>query len=109
MNALIGTPAGSSIIGDAHGHCFADTQKRLFGCAAGVPVCGVHGRPFQSVKDGGTAPSRPSHHGCRSGVIATFVKIVLRWIVSSAFGFVLRLVPGATPKYPASGLMAHKR
>jgi hypothetical protein len=34
---------------------------------------------------------------------------VLRWIMSNAFGFVRRLVPGTTPKNPASGLMAHSR
>src|SRR6187549_2352505 len=29
--------------------------------------------------------------------------------MSNAVGFVLRLVPGRTPKNPASGLMAHRR
>ena len=32
-----------------------------------------------------------------------------RWIISNAFGLVLRLVPGATPKNPFSGLTAHSR
>ena len=34
------------------------------------------------------------------------VKIVFRASVAIAFGFVLALVPGATPKKPASGLIA---
>jgi hypothetical protein len=31
---------------------------------------------------------------------------VSRWIISNAFGLVLRLVPGATPKKPFSGFTA---
>jgi hypothetical protein len=31
------------------------------------------------------------------------------WIDASAFGFVLLSVPGATPKNPASGLIAYRR
>ena len=48
----------------------------------------------------------PSHHTPPSGVIATFVKIVLRASVIMAFGLVFMDVPGATPKNPASGLIA---
>ena len=51
----------------------------------------------------------PSHHGTPSGVTATFVKIVLRAIVVSAFGLVSGPVPGTTPKKPASGLTAQSR
>ena len=40
---------------------------------------------------------------------AQLVKIVFRSIVSIAFGFVLWLVFGATPKKPASGLTAYRR
>ena len=40
------------------------------------------------------------------GVTPTFVKIVLRFSASITLGFVFIPVPGATPKKPASGLMA---
>ncbi len=48
----------------------------------------------------------PSHQMSPSSVLAQLVKIVLRSIVSIAFGFVLRAVLGATPKNPYSGLTA---
>jgi hypothetical protein len=41
-----------------------------------------------------------------SSVSAQFVKIEFARIVAIAFGFVFSLVPGATPKKPASGLIA---
>ena len=41
-----------------------------------------------------------------SSVSAVFVKMELAANVSSAFGLVTMFVPGATPKKPASGLMA---
>src|ERR1700687_1539954 len=109
MNAEIGTPCGSLNFGERDGHCDAGAVKREFGCAAfsGEPFC--HGRPRQSVRRSGTSPSMPSHHGQPSSVTATFVKIVFLRIVAMAFGFVFVDVPGATPKKPASGLMAHKR
>ena len=51
----------------------------------------------------------PSHHTPPSGVSATLVKMVLRESVSIALGLVWREVPGATPKKPASGLIARRR
>ena len=51
----------------------------------------------------------PSHQMPPSGVKATLVKIEFVASVAIAFGFVLTDVPGATPKNPASGLMARKR
>src|SRR5580692_1661864 len=48
----------------------------------------------------------PSHQTPPSGVSATLVKMVLLASVAMALGLVLALVPGATPKKPASGLMA---
>src|SRR6266496_1554625 len=51
----------------------------------------------------------PSHHTPPSGVRATLVKMVLRASVAMALGLVLAEVPGATPKNPASGLMARSR
>src|SRR5262249_21360653 len=44
-----------------------------------------------------------------SGVTAQFVKIEFRAIVAMALRFDFRLVPGATPKNPYSGLMAWSR
>jgi hypothetical protein len=41
-----------------------------------------------------------------SSVRAQFVKIEFLRIVAIAFGFVSSPVPGATPKKPASGLIA---
>ncbi len=37
------------------------------------------------------------------------VKMVLDWMEASALGLDLREVPGATPKNPASGLIAYRR
>ena len=51
----------------------------------------------------------PSHHTPPSGVSATLVKMVLRDSVAMALGLVCDGVPGATPKNPASGLMARRR
>src|SRR5438128_6590425 len=109
MIAEIGTPSGASTFGEMLGHCRTDAVKRLFGCAAGVFDAGVHGWPCQSRSSAGGVGSRPSHHGAPSFVIATFVKMTSLWSIASAFGFVFALVPGATPKKPASGLMAQRR
>jgi hypothetical protein len=51
----------------------------------------------------------PSHQTSPSSVLAQLVKIVFSRTVSMAFGFVFSPVPGATPKKPASGLIAHRR
>ena len=51
----------------------------------------------------------PSHQMSPSSVLAQLVKIVLRSIVRIAFGLVCSPVPGATPKKPASGLIAYRR
>jgi hypothetical protein len=48
----------------------------------------------------------PSHQTSPSSVFAQLVKTVLRSIVFIAFGLVFSPVPGATPKKPASGLIA---
>merc|ERR1711991_35051 len=48
----------------------------------------------------------PSHHTSPSSVLATLVKMVFWATLSSAAGLVSAEVPGATPKNPASGLMA---
>src|SRR5437899_324954 len=113
MIALMGTPFGFSQSGSIVGHCDAGAVKRAFGCAALAPVSfaisGVHLFPFQSRHSAGGASVMPSHHTLPSGVSATLVKIEFVASVAIAFGFVLTDVPGATPKKPASGLMARKR
>src|SRR4051794_11756962 len=110
MIALIGTPVGSSQCGSIDGHCAAGAVKRAFGCAAFLPVClsisGVQRLPRQSVHSAGGFSVNPSHHTPPSGVSATFVKIVFFESVAIAFGLVRGDVPGATPKKPASGLIA---
>src|SRR4051794_34745538 len=107
--ASIGTPAGSSHSGAIEGICEAGDVNRAFGCAAGVSESGVQSFPFQSIAWSGGSPVMPSHHTSPSSVSAQLVKIEHRSRVSIAFGFVLRPVPGATPKIPASGLIAYRR
>src|SRR3990167_775832 len=115
MMAEIATPFGSSHFGEIDGHCPAGAVKRLFGWAPsrGLPSLslnsGFQGLPSQFVPEAGGAPSPSSHHTLRSSPKSTFVKIVFFCIVLIAFGLVLELVPGATPKKPASGLQAHRR
>src|SRR5512140_143463 len=104
-NALIGTPAGSSHAGSYEGHCLIGAVNRELGCAAFSFDSGVHSRPFQSMACAGAGPI-PSHHTSPSSVRATLVKMQLAFIESIAFGLLSRLVPGATPKKPASGLIA---
>src|SRR5256886_14082609 len=104
----MGTPCGSSNLGEIDGHCAAGAVKREFGCAAFSldPLC--HGRPRQSVRRSGTGPSIPSHQGEPSSVTATLVKIEFLRRVAMALGFVFGDVPGATAKKPASGLLAQR-
>src|SRR5580693_10484187 len=113
MNALIGTPFGSSHAGSMVGHCEAGAVNRELGCAALAPVAaaisGVHSLPCQSIHSAGGSSVIPSHQTPPSGVSATFVKIEFVASVAMAFGFVFIDVPGATPKKPASGLTARNR
>src|ERR1044071_7128518 len=104
--AEIGTPAGSSHSGAIDGHCEAGAVKRALGWAAGASLSGVQSLPFQSVRCSG-AGERPSHQMSPSSVSATFVKIELASSVCTALGLVSAPVFGATPKNPASGLMAY--
>src|SRR6516225_4190551 len=105
MNAEIGTPSGASNCDEILGDCTAGTVYRELGCAAG-PFDLSHFSPSQLTSPAGGSPPIPSHHGSPSGVTPTFVKIVLRFSACITFGFVLIPVPGATPKKPASGLIA---
>src|SRR5579863_409565 len=111
--ALIGTPSGASQAGSMVGHCEAGEVKRALGCAALAPVsfaiCGVHFLPCQSRHSAGGSSVMPSHHTPPSGVSATLVKIEFFASVAMALGFVFFDVPGATPKKPASGLIACRR
>src|SRR5688572_15621276 len=104
--AEIGTPAGSSHSGAIDGHCDAGAVKRALGWAAGASDAGVQSLPFQSVRWAGASSVRPSHHTSASSVRATLVKMQFSLRVARALGLVLGPVPGATPKNPASGLMA---
>src|SRR3954454_16122662 len=104
--ASIGTPLGSSHSGAIVGHCEAGAVKRALGCAAGSSLSGVQSRPFQSVRCAGGVGVSPSHHTSPSSVSATLVKMQLALSVSIALLLVDSPVPGATPKNPASGLMA---
>ena len=104
--AEIGTPFGSSHSGAIDGHWLAGAVKRAFGCAAGVSDSGVQGLPFQSVARAGGSSVMPSHQTSPSSVSAMLVKIELPQSVCMALGLVSMPVPGATPKKPASGLMA---
>src|SRR5580693_2293067 len=113
MMALMGKPSGFSQSGSIVGHCDAGAVKRALGCAALAPVslaiAGVHFLPCQSVHSAGGSSVMPSHQTPPSGVNATLVKIEFLASVAIAFGFVFFDVPGATPKNPASGLMACRR
>src|SRR6185503_4725833 len=51
----------------------------------------------------------PSHQTPPPGVSATLVKIVFFASAAIALGLVFTEVPGATPKKPASGLIARSR
>jgi hypothetical protein len=104
--AEIGTPFGSSHSSAMIGHCPAGVVKRAFGCAAGVSESGVQSLPRQSVRCAGGSSVRPSHHTSPSSVSATLVKMLLPHSVFTALALVLAPVPGATPKNPASGLIA---
>jgi hypothetical protein len=107
--ALIGTPAGFSHSGSIDGHWLAGAVNRELGCAAGRPQPGVQSLPCQSIACAGASPSMPSHQTSPSSVRATLVKIEFVFMVSIALALELMLVPGATPKKPASGLMARRR
>src|SRR5437899_4778850 len=113
MMALMGTPLGSSQAASMVGHCEAGAVKGALGCAALAPVClaisGVQRLPCQSRHSAGGLSVMPSHHTPPSAVRATLVKMELRERVAIALGLVFSDVPGATPKNPASGLIARKQ
>src|ERR1700735_5007944 len=107
--AEIGTPAVSSHSEAIAGSWAAATVKRALGCAAGVSEAGVQSLPRQSIRCSGESSVNPSHQTSPSSVSAQLVKIVFDSIVLIACGLVCSPVPGATPKKPASGLIAYSR
>src|SRR5207237_7958311 len=74
-----------------------------------LPISGVHRLPCQSRHSAGGSSVIPSHQTPPSGVRATLVKIEFRESVAIALGLVFAEVPGATPKKPASGLIARRQ
>src|ERR1051325_2880081 len=105
----MGTPCGFSHSEEYVGDCLIETVNRELGCAAGWPLLGAQGFPRQSSALLGAGSSCPSHQTVRSGRSATLVKIVSCWTIAIALGLVFEPVPGATPKNPASGLIAQSR
>ena len=104
--ASIGTPSGSSHSGAIEGHCDAGVGEA--GVRMGGGVVGLRG-PLVAVpvdRVVGRLAGHPLPPDVAVVGPAQLVKIVFRSIVSIAFGFVLWLVFGATPKKPASGLTA---
>src|SRR5262252_2791542 len=95
------------------GHCDAGAVNRAFGWAAFAPVFlaiwGVHFLPCQSRHSAGGSSVIPSHQTPPSGVSATLVKMEFFEREAIAFGLVFCEVPTATPKKPASGLIARRR
>src|SRR5208283_5382527 len=108
MKPLIGTPAGFSQSGSIDGHCAAGAVKREFGWAAGRPQPGVQSLPVQSIRWAGGVSVIPSHQMSPSSVSAVLVKIEFLVQLAIALGLDCSFVPGATPKNPASGLIARK-
>src|SRR3954466_755668 len=107
--ASIGTPFGSSHSSAITGHWAAGVVKRAFGCEDGWSASGVQSSPCQSMRCDGASFVMPSHQTSPSSVLAQFVKIEFARTVAIALGFVFSPVPGATPKKPASGLIAYSR
>src|SRR6516164_1111134 len=107
MKAEIGTPSGVSHFGEMLGDCCAGTVYRELGCAA-APFEGFHFSPRHVINPSGASVPMPSHHGSRARVSPVFVKIVLCFSAVITLGLVFIPVPGATPKNPASGLIARK-
>ena len=100
---------GSSHRGPQDGHCWtAGAVKRLLGVSRLTrPRSRSNGCPFQSIsRRSGRLSVLPSHQTCRQVERDVGVDRVAAPMVAIAFGLVRAPVPGATPKNPASGLMA---
>jgi hypothetical protein len=86
-----------------HTHTRNDGTRTLHMCTK--PSRSLHPPPHSRAAS--PPPHAPSHHTSMSGVSATFVNTEFARIDSIAFAFVWYEVPGATPKKPASGLIAY--
>ena len=106
-----GTPFGLSNSLLMQGQFLAGAVKRELGCAPLTPAAfaaSSHGLPFQSTAFLGGFLSSPSHQTVLlSRLCTTLVKMVPFCVVCSALGLDFSLVPGATPKKPFSGFIAH--
>jgi hypothetical protein len=90
---------------DGHWRCRrGEARVRVRGRRGRSP--GVQSLPCQSMRCAGGVSVMPSHHTSPSSVSATLVKMQLRVRSPSRWGWSSSLVPGATPKKPASGLIA---
>ena len=109
--AEMGTPRGLSNSGEMQGQFLAGAVKRELGCAPfSEEVLPFQGRPCQSTACSGGFLSRPSHHTVLSSKLCTtLVKMVSFRVACSALGLDFSLMPGATPKKPYSGFIAHSR
>src|SRR5438552_13050698 len=87
-SAEMGTPCGSSNLGEIDGHCAAGAVKREFGWAAFSLDPFRHGRPRQSVRRSGTGPSIPAPPGLPPPVTAPLEKTETLPSASRAFGLV---------------------
>jgi hypothetical protein len=105
----MGTPLGFSHSGSMTGHWLAGVVYRALACATGRPHPGVHSLPVQSTHAAGGSFDIPSHQTSPSGVSPTLVKMLFFFMVTIALRLEELDVPGATPKNPASGLMAYSR
>ena len=94
------------------GHCVAGAVKRPLGCAALAPVAlaisGVQRLPCQSRHSAGGSSVMPSHQTPPSGVKRDVGEDGVLRQRRHGVGIGLHRVPGATPKNPASGLMARR-
>ena len=111
MRAETGTPPGFAAAGSRTGQLAMGAVNLALGWAAGVPASGSNTLPRQSIVPSGgvcgpASPLIPSHHTSPSGVSATLVKMQFLVSERTALGLESIEVPGATPKNPASGLMA---
>ncbi len=108
--AEIGTPSGSCQCGEIDGHWEADgCREARIGMRGFLGTCGSPGVALPIRQFVRCRFDKPSHQTLPFSSTATFVKMELADAVLSAFGLVLADVPGATPKKPASGLMAYRR
>jgi len=108
MNALIGTPFGFSQSGSTLGHWLTGEVKRALGCAR--VSCWPASSPCRASRSDGPAFRRPCLPTRRRVVGQRDVgENEFFAIVFIAFGLVCIEVPGATPKKPASGLIAYRR